>query len=76
MVAPVPWPGSCSSGDSCLMVVNTNCSVDAKRERPRRERTAHTHTNKTTSQYTQTVPHTAHPRVSDYPDDLFVCELR
>lgn len=49
MVAPAPWPGSCSSGDSCLMVVNTNCSVDAKRERPRRERTAHTHTRQQVS---------------------------
>lgn len=57
MVAPAPWPGSCSSGDSCLMVVNTNCSVDAKRERPRRERTAHTHKQDNKSVHTDCTSH-------------------
>lgn len=53
MVALAPRPGSCSSEASCLMVVNTNCSVGA-RERPRREKITH----KTTSQYTHSTHNT------------------
>lgn len=70
MVAPVPWPGSCSSEVSCLMVVNTNCSVDA--ERGSGERKQHTYTHKTASQYTHTVPSTAHLCINDYVVNVFV----
>lgn len=65
MVAPAPWPGSCSSGDSCLMVVNTNCSVDAKRERPRREKTTHTHTHTRQQVSTHRLYLTQHIHVSE-----------
>lgn len=37
MVVTVPGPGSCSSDASCLMVVNTNCSVGCQRGRGKRK---------------------------------------
>lgn len=73
MVAPAPWPGSCSSGDSCLMVVNTNCSVDAKRERPRRERTAHTHTQTRQQVSTHRLYLTQHIHVSVTTQMICLC---
>lgn len=52
--APWPWPGSCGSEASCLMVVNTNCSVGTGEAAA-----GENNTHKTTSKYTHTTHNTS-----------------
>lgn len=63
MVAPAPWLGSGSSEVSCLMVVNTNCSVGV--------REAAAGENNTRQQVNIHIPNTT--RVNNYTVNVFVC---